>query len=97
MDVNKTLEERGKRYGDFTGHAKVSQQIQDIIIEQFNEAHSYEWVALPDDIKEAMFMIAHKIGRIANGDPYYDDSWRDIAGYATLVANRLTEESLRQE
>ena len=34
-------------------------------------------------------MICHKIGRILNGDPDYGDSWRDIAGYALLVADRL--------
>jgi len=37
-------------------------------------------------------MIAHKIGRILNGDPNYADSWIDIAGYAKLVADRLTVE-----
>jgi hypothetical protein len=37
-------------------------------------------------------MIAHKLGRIVNGDPNYVDSWVDIAGYATLVAKRLQGE-----
>jgi hypothetical protein len=34
-------------------------------------------------------MICHKMARIVNGDADYDDSWIDIAGYATLVAERL--------
>lgn len=34
-------------------------------------------------------MICHKLARIVNGDPGYSDSWRDIAGYAMLVSNRL--------
>jgi hypothetical protein len=34
-------------------------------------------------------MIAHKIGRIVNGDPDHVDSWVDIAGYAQLVADEL--------
>lgn len=38
-------------------------------------------------------MIAHKIGRILNGDPNYADSWIDIAGYAKLVADRLEKDS----
>ena len=38
---------------------------------------------------EALFMVLHKVARIVNGDFNYDDSWRDIAGYATLVANEL--------
>ena len=42
---------------------------------------------------EAINMICHKLGRIANGDPTYDDSWRDIAGYAMLVVRYLNGES----
>jgi hypothetical protein len=34
-------------------------------------------------------MIMHKVARILNGDPNYADNWIDIAGYATLVADRL--------
>ena len=45
-----------------------------------------------DDQVEALDMICHKIGRIINGDPDYADSWHDIAGYAQLVADRLTRE-----
>ena len=37
-------------------------------------------------------MIQHKIGRILNGDQTYDDSWKDIAGYATLIVNELNGE-----
>lgn len=48
-----------------------------------------KWNSLAADQKEALEMIAHKVGRILNGDPNYDDSWIDIAGYATLVAKRL--------
>jgi hypothetical protein len=38
---------------------------------------------------EALEMIAHKIARILNGNPDHHDHWHDIAGYATLVAERL--------
>lgn len=44
---------------------------------------------LDPDQREALEMIAHKIARILNGDPNYADSWHDVAGYATLVADRL--------
>lgn len=90
MNVDKTLEERGSRYGKFTGHARVSQAIQDVMSICYELSHDgCKWKDLDDDMKEALFMIAHKIGRIVNGDPNYADSWIDIAGYATLVANRL--------
>lgn len=34
-------------------------------------------------------MIAHKLARIAVGDPDVNDHWDDIAGYATLVSQRM--------
>jgi hypothetical protein len=41
---------------------------------------------------EALDMICSKISRIVNGDPDYDDSWVDIAGYAQLIVNSLKED-----
>lgn len=84
-DVNKTLAERGARYGAFIDHAILTQSFKAV-------AHNQRgWENLQDDQREALDMIFHKIGRILCGDPNYDDSWRDIAGYAMLVCNRLTE------
>lgn len=88
-EIESTLEERGKRYGKFTGHAKASQSIQASIEDGFMHNDNFRYGDMDDDMKEALLMIAHKIGRIVNGDPWYADSWHDIAGYATLVANRL--------
>jgi hypothetical protein len=85
-DLKDTLQQRGNRYGPFTGHASITQTLKDSMRGTDN------WQHLADDQKEALEMIAHKIGRILNGDPNYDDSWIDIAGYATLVANRLKGE-----
>lgn len=48
-----------------------------------------KWQLLAPDQREALEMLQHKVGRILNGDPDYADSWRDIAGYAQLVADRL--------
>ncbi len=89
-EIEDTLVERGKRYGRFTGHAKVSQSIQHAIKLGFNSREDgLDMADIADDQREALFMIAHKIGRIVNGDPDYADSWVDIAGYAKLVADRL--------
>jgi hypothetical protein len=46
---------------------------------------------LAPDQREALEMIVVKIARIINGDPNCADSWRDIEGYARLVAERLSE------
>mgnify|MGYP003346332777 CR=1 FL=1 len=87
-DLNQTLEERGKRYGDFKGHAEVTQALKEEIISALVQRQK----TLDPDQQEALDMICHKIGRIINGDPDYADSWHDIAGYAQLVADRLLKE-----
>lgn len=89
MNINKSmdalLEERGSRYGKFTVHAEITQALKSVMI----ETDEIKWKKMSADQRECLEMIAHKIGRILNGDPNYEDSWRDIAGYATLVADRL--------
>lgn len=92
-DVKKTLEERGTRYGEFHEQAWYAQGIKAIL------QTSPKWIEMEDEQREALDMIANKIARILNGDPNYADSWIDIAGYATLIANRLEqlEESKRRE
>lgn len=82
-DIAATLEERGARYGKFTEHARITQRLKMFMYE------TNKWQTLAPDQCEALEMIAHKIGRILNGDPNYADSWVDIAGYAKLVADRL--------
>lgn len=82
-DVDQVLEERGKRYGSFESHAVIAQALKT----EMQMVNS--WDQLAPDQREALEMIQHKIARILNGDPTYADNWIDIAGYATLVANRL--------
>jgi hypothetical protein len=92
-DITATLKERGKRYGPFTGHARITQQLKNVIrlhtTGKFVYVNGERELFLSDDQQEALDMICHKIGRIVNGDPNYADSWHDIAGYAQLVADRL--------
>lgn len=89
MNIDETLEERGTRYGSFPEHARITQDLKRVM------ARSPKWDSLKDDQKEALEMIAHKIGRILNGDPDYHDSWHDIVGYTKLVADRLLVEACR--
>jgi hypothetical protein len=79
MSVEKTLKERNKRYGDFQGHANITQMLKHVM------RHTAGWERLTNDKKEALEMVAHKIGRILNGDPEYKDSWHDIIGYTKLI------------
>lgn len=83
MNIDKTLDERGTRYGKFKDQAIISQALKEVM-------HMTEgWDNLSCDQAEALEMIQHKIARILNGDPNYHDSWHDIGGYSKLVADRL--------
>lgn len=84
-DIRETLTARGKTYGRFFSHATIAQELKQIVL----EAMGRRWVDLAPDQREALEMILHKIARVVNGDPNHVDSWHDIAGYATLVADRL--------
>jgi hypothetical protein len=86
MNIDATLAERGTRYGQFTGHAKITQDMKRAMVA------SDKWAGLADDQKEALEMVVHKIGRVLNGDPDYVDSWTDIIGYTRLVEMRLANE-----
>jgi hypothetical protein len=90
-DLATTLADRGSRYGDFLGHSAVTQSLKECIADELKTRSRM----LAVDQQEALDMICHKIGRIINGDPDYADSWHDIAGYAQLVANRLTGEGVQ--
>ena len=83
--VEETLKQRGKTYGLFTDNAMLCQRLKVAIR---TAIHWQDKELEPDQI-EALEMICHKISRIVNGDADYVDNWHDIAGYATLVADRL--------
>lgn len=81
--VNKTLSERGQRYGNFMAQAKIGQALKNVLSLQTG------WLLLADDQREALENICTKMARITNGDPDWIDNWHDIAGYAALVEKRL--------
>ncbi len=82
-NIDKTLDKRGDRYGEFKDVALFAQEMKSImrIYGNFDK--------LNDVQTEALHMIASKLGRILNGDPDYCDSWHDVAGYATLAVNDI--------
>ena len=86
-DIDAILKERGNRYGNFAEHARITQDIKRAMYGSPN------WnTRLTDDKKECLEMLAHKIGRILNGDPEYHDSWYDMIGYTKLVTDTLQVE-----
>jgi len=89
--TNDTLKERGNRYGEFENHANLSQNMKNMFNKHVVEYGQPELFTAT--IIEAVEMIFHKLARVANGDPQYDDNFRDIAGYAELVVKDLNSET----
>jgi transposase-like protein len=84
-DVDVILDERASTYGSFISVALFAQEMKELIRSALDEQNA----GLQADHQEALDMIASKIARIIIGDPHHTDSWLDIAGYATLVADRI--------
>lgn len=82
--IEATLKERGQQHGRFGTHSVISQSLKNTMA-----AQATDWWGLPPDMREALEMIQHKVARILNGGQDHADSWRDIAGYAMLVEQRL--------
>ena len=91
--VDQVLAQRGTRYGEFRDQASLSQAFRNAFMQHYYYTHGKdEAPPLPPYMIEALTLIFHKLARIANGDPYYDDSWRDISGYSQLVVEELTNQ-----
>ena len=83
--LDKILEERGNRYGKFTEHAAICQDLKKVM------SNAPRWKYLKPHQAQALEVIADKIARILNGDPDYDDNWIDIMGYSQLVLNEINQ------
>ncbi len=90
MDVTKTLEQRGGRYGTFEDNARITQKF----MKALSEGTNFE--SLSDVHKEAYHMILHKICRSVNGDPWYEDNIHDVIGYAKLLEDYIQDHNANQ-
>jgi len=87
-DIVEILSQRQQVYGNFLRQAQIACDLKGVM----RAYVSWEEQLAPDQ-REALEMWAVKVARIINGDPNYADNWRDIEGYARLVANRLEEKA----
>lgn len=85
--LNKVLEERGNDYGDFELMAKASGELRQVMASSGCEYSAAQ--------QEAINMICHKLARLIFGNPNKQDTWLDIAGYATLIVNILEKEKFQ--
>ena len=76
------LNQRGAVYGRFSDNARDAATIRKILLEGVDDPV----------LREAIDYIIKKLVRL-KGDPHFIDTYRDIAGYATLAVEYLEGES----
>lgn len=81
--IEDTLAERGQRYGDFTDHAQMSDDLQRRC------ERSPNWDKLPAWQRWGLRIILDKVARMLTGDPDYVDNAHDMVGYSKLIEDRL--------
>lgn len=87
-DVEKTLEQRGNRYGTIQENCDMTAKLMKVI----KDYDHYDNSTKPkmDNVHwECLHMIFHKISRMVCGDPWYADNAHDIAGYAKLLEEHI--------
>ena len=78
------LNERQGTHGDYGVTAEIAQLLKSIVREANNKAGGKLTLVQ----MESLDMICTKVARILSGDPNEKDHWVDLAGYASLVAER---------
>lgn len=106
-NVENTLNERGKRYGDFADHAAIVEALISVVSGLSPHVQTVPTVAEPGTVlvpitsfdkldpvkKQAIRAICGKMARILSpdGDPEHRDHWHDIQGYAKLAEDRCKD------
>lgn len=84
-DIVETLDARGNRYGEYKDVAETAQLLK-FVLHTNPSWEKMEWY-----MQESLDLICNKMARISCGDPFYDDNWHDIGGYAKLVEIELAK------
>jgi len=86
-NLNDTLDERGSVYGDFPGNLFLRVQIMSAIDARYKAVNGQ---SLTNEQRHLFQDVIAKLARLA-ATPNHQDSWHDLAGYATLVEGVLNE------
>lgn len=84
--VGDTLNIRELTHGSYIDNSALSEALLDLCKGKLVDTN---FEAMSSDQKYSITMFCYKMARILVGNPNHSDSWHDIAGYATLVDNRL--------
>ncbi len=81
--MSDVLDERQKTHGDYADVAHIADAIRHVM------ESSKNWCGMPPVQRDAITMIASKLGRIGSGNNNCKDHWVDVGGYAELIARDL--------
>ncbi len=91
-ETKELIKQREHSYGTFHTGAALTQVLYGTLVKHYTAMHAEEENPrpLPPFMAEGLHAICGKLSRIINGDPYFIDSWRDVGGFATRVAEILS-------
>lgn len=92
-NVNETLKERGKVYGDYKGGSEFRANVMELIVDRYAKVNHG---GMPAIHMVYVYDIVNKLSRLAV-TPYHIDTWHDIAGYATLVEKALKKAEKQEQ
>ena len=92
-NVNETLKERGKVYGDYKGGSEFRANVMELIADRYAKVNHG---GMPAIHMVYVYDIVNKLSRLAV-TPYHIDTWHDIAGYATLVEKALIKAEKQEQ
>lgn len=80
---------RGTTHGDYRLMSQVIQEVKGAM------RSGPQWGRCSAGQKEALELIATKIGRIVCGDPNFNDHWDDIIGYCNKVVETIPHKTYK--
>jgi hypothetical protein len=96
-EIRDTVEQRANIYGDFTHESIIAMGLKNVLRYEWSDDLTElkirdGWARLEPYQQHGLELICLKLARTVNGDGGYLDSYRDIAGYCTLIMDRLVKE-----
>ena len=89
MNIDEILKDRTEIYGDYEGGCNFIIEVMTKILKRYKATHQKE--SMYPLYQHYIRDIVNKLSRIAV-TPNHVDSWRDISGYASLIADVLEKE-----
>ena len=93
--IENLLEQRSSVHGDAEQQFKIAQALKLLFRRYMGEA-KFDNLENATVIEEALDMIAVKMSRIFSGIADFDDHWKDIAGYATIISNFIDKQKTQE-